>query len=79
MAISQWIDWNYMEGMYDRIFDKVVGACEAKYFTKNWNNEIIAQFFTTLYVEEIGDTRKFYWMIEGRWYEITYEHFASLT
>jgi hypothetical protein len=42
-------------------------------FRKNWNNEIIAQFFATLYVEERGDTRKFHWMTEGRWYEITYE------
>jgi hypothetical protein len=24
-------------------------------FRKNWNNEIIAQFFATLYVEERGD------------------------
>jgi hypothetical protein len=31
-----------------------------------------------LYVQERGDTRKFYWMTEGRWYEITYEQFARL-
>jgi hypothetical protein len=24
------------------------------------------------------DTKKIYWMMEGRWYEITYEHFARL-
>jgi precorrin isomerase len=47
-AISQWIDWNYMEGKHDRIFDKVVAACKAKHlrdsmtFKKNWDNEIIA-------------------------------------
>jgi hypothetical protein len=84
MAISQWIDWNYMENKHDRIFDEVVVACKAKHlrdimtFRKNWNNEIIAHFFATLYVEEKGDTRKFCWMTEGRWYEITYEHFARL-
>jgi hypothetical protein len=38
----------------------VVVACKAKHlrdsmaFRKNWNNEIIAQFFATLYVEERG-------------------------
>jgi hypothetical protein len=31
-----------------------------------------------LYVEERGDTRKFHWMTDGRWYEITYEQFARL-
>jgi hypothetical protein len=42
-----------MEEKYDRVFDEVVAACEAKHlkeimaFTKNWNDEIIAQFFAT--------------------------------
>jgi hypothetical protein len=39
---------------------------------------MIAQFYATLYVEERGDTRKFYWMTEGRRYEITFEQFARL-
>jgi hypothetical protein len=66
VAISQWIDWTYMEAKHDVIFDEVVTACRAKHlrdvmsFQKNWNNEIIAQFYATLYVEERGDTRKFH-------------------
>jgi hypothetical protein len=62
----------------------VVAVCKDKHirefmaFQNNWNNKIIAQFFATLYVEDRGDTRKFYLMMEGRWYEITYEHFAML-
>jgi hypothetical protein len=66
VAISQWIDWNYMEGKHGRIFDEVMAACKARHlrdimaFRKNGNNEIITQFFTTLYVEEKGDTRKFH-------------------
>jgi hypothetical protein len=61
-----------MEGKHDRIFDEVMVACKAKHlrdimaFRKNWNNEIIAQFFAILYVEERGDTRKFPWMTERR-------------
>jgi hypothetical protein len=31
-----------------------------------------------LYVEERGGTRKFHWIMEWKWYEITYEHFARL-
>jgi hypothetical protein len=60
VALSQWINWNYLEGKHDRVFDEVVVACKAKHlrdsmaFRKNWNNEIIAQFFATLYVEERG-------------------------
>jgi hypothetical protein len=59
-----------MEGKNDRVFDEVVTACRVKHlrdimaFRKNWNNEIIAQLFATLYAEERGDTRKFHWMTE---------------
>jgi hypothetical protein len=55
-----------MEAKHDAIFDEVVVACRVKhlrdaiYFQKNQNNEIIAQFYVTLYVEEWGDTRKFH-------------------
>jgi hypothetical protein len=84
VTLSQWIDWTYVEGKHDRIFDEVLAACRAIHlrdvmsFQKNWNNEVIAQFYATLYVEERGDTRKFYWMTEGRQYEITFEQFARL-
>ncbi|WP_428025456.1 hypothetical protein, partial [Arcobacter sp.] len=70
-VISHWIDWTYMEVKYDAIFDEVVAACRGKHlrdvisFQKNWNNEIIAQFFATLYVEDRGDTRIFHWMTSG--------------
>jgi hypothetical protein len=65
VEISQWINWNYMEGKSDRFFDEVVAACKAKHlrdiitFRKNWNNEIIVQFFSTLYVEERGAQENF--------------------
>jgi hypothetical protein len=60
MTISQWIDWTYMEAKHDTIFDEMVVACRDKHlrdaisFQKNWNNEIIAQFYATLFVEERG-------------------------
>jgi hypothetical protein len=65
VALSQWIDWNYMEGNSDRVFNEVVTTCRAKHlrdimaFRKNWNNEIIAQLFVTLYVEERGTQENF--------------------
>jgi hypothetical protein len=75
VTISQWIDWTYMEAKHAAIFDNVVAACRVKHlrdvisFQKNWNNEIIAQFYATLYVEERGghkevlldDRRKAVW------------------
>jgi hypothetical protein len=70
--ISQWIDWTNIEAKHDVVFDEVVTACRAKHlrdaisFQKNWKNEIIAQFYATLYVEERGDTRNFIgWPKEG--------------
>jgi hypothetical protein len=84
MTISQWIDWTYMKAKHDVIFDEVVASCRAKqlrdvmYFQKNCNNEIIAQLYATLSVEEQGNTRKFHWITERRRYEITFEQFARL-
>jgi hypothetical protein len=54
-----------MEGKHDKIFDEVVAARRAKHwrdsmsFQKNWNNEIIAQFYATLYVDELGTQENF--------------------
>jgi hypothetical protein len=35
-------------------------------FKKDWNNEVIAQFYTTVCFEEHGDTRKIHWMTESQ-------------
>jgi hypothetical protein len=84
VANSQWIDWAYMENKHDHIFDRVIVSCMAKHlrdilaFKKDWNNEVITQFYATVYFEEHGDTRKLYWMIEGQWYEVSYAQFARL-
>jgi hypothetical protein len=73
-----------MENKDDRIFDDVVAGCKAKHLRdvmvikKNWNNEVIAQFFATLFVEEHGDTRNLHWMTEGKWFEVSYAQFARL-
>jgi hypothetical protein len=64
VANFQWIDWAYMESKHDHIFDRVIAACTAKHlreilaFKKDWNNEVIAQFYATICFEEHGDSRK---------------------
>jgi hypothetical protein len=71
-----------MESKHGPIFDRVIGACMTKHlrdllaFKKDWNNEVIAQFYATVYFEEHGDTRWLHWMTKGQWYEVSYAHFA---
>jgi hypothetical protein len=84
MVNSQCIDWAYMENKHDPIFDGVIAACQAKHlrdilaFKKDWNNEVIAQFYATVCFEEHRDTRKLHWMTKSQWYEVSYSHFARL-
>jgi precorrin isomerase len=57
VANSQSIDWAYMENKHDPVFDRVIIACTIKHlrdilaFKKDWNNEVIAQFYATIYFE----------------------------
>jgi hypothetical protein len=73
-----------MENEHDPIYDGVIAACQAKHlreilaFKKDWNNEVIAQFYATVCFEEHGDTRKIHWMTESQWYEVSYSLFARL-
>jgi hypothetical protein len=39
--------------------------------------EVIAQFYATLFFEEVGSVRAMHWMAEGEWYYITYDDFAN--
>ena len=45
-------------------------------FQHDWNTEVIAQFYDTLYVEE--DERRMHWMLEGQWYNVDYDAFVAL-
>jgi hypothetical protein len=67
-----------MESKHDPIFDRVIAACTTRHlgdilaFKKNWNNEVIAQFYATVCFEGYGDTRKLQWMTKGQWYDVSY-------
>jgi hypothetical protein len=73
-----------MENKHDPIFDGVIAACQAKHlrdilaFKKDWNSEVIAQFYATVCFKEHGDTRKIHRMTKSQWYEVSYSHFARL-
>jgi hypothetical protein len=80
---AQWIDWEHMEAQQDPIYDQVIAACESHHLKilmgihYDWNVEVIAYFYATLYIEERGGARRMHWMIEGDWYNISFDNFAS--
>jgi hypothetical protein len=67
-----------MKNKHDPIFDGVIAACQAKHlrdiltFKKDWNNEVIAQFYAIVCFEEHRVTKKIHWMIESQWYNVSY-------
>jgi hypothetical protein len=72
-----------MEEQQDPIYDQVIVACESHHLKilmgihYDWNVEVIVQFYATLYIEEGGGARRMHWMIEGDWFNISYDDFAS--
>lgn len=87
VIVSQYIDWDAMARFNDDIFTQIAEACEVKglkcilAYKHDWNTEIIAQFFATVYfVERAKDMRQWVlqWRTEGVDYSITYERFAAL-
>ena len=79
----QWVDWKYMEEKDDPIFKEVVAACESKGvkrimgFKYGWCNEVIAQFYATVYFDK-NKAKTVHWMTEGEWYKIKYMAFSRL-
>jgi hypothetical protein len=72
-----------MEEQQDPIYDQVIAACESHHLKilmgihYDWNVEVIAQLYTTLYIEEGGGAKRMHWMTEGDWFNISYDDFAS--
>jgi hypothetical protein len=80
---AQWVDWYHMEEQQDPIYNQVIAACENHHIKKlmsvyyDWNIEVIAQLYATLFIEEAEDVRAMHWMMEGEWYHITFDEFAT--
>ena len=47
-------------------------------FRNDWNKEIVAQFYATVYFGYIDGERALFWMTEGTLYRIAYPQFASV-
>jgi hypothetical protein len=60
-----------MAEQQDHIFNQVIAGCERCHikrlmgFHYNWNIEIIAQLYATLFIEEAENMREMHWMMEG--------------
>ena len=58
IARSQWIDWQYVRDLQKSSIDHAIAICEhtgvyeIMEFQHDWNTEVVAQFYATLYVEE---------------------------
>jgi hypothetical protein len=80
---AQWVDWCHMEAQQDPIYNQVIAACENHHLKnlmgahRDWNMEVIAQFYATIYIKEAGCARRMHWMTEGEWFNLSYDDFAS--
>jgi hypothetical protein len=83
MSEAQWVDWHHLEDQQDTIYNQVIAACESHHIKKlmgvhyDWNIEVIAQFYATLFIEEAEDVNAMHWMTKGKWYHITFDEFAT--
>jgi hypothetical protein len=80
---AQWMDWNHMAEQQDPIFNQVIATYESCHIKKimsfhyNWNIEVIAQFYAILFIEDAENVRAMHWMMEGEWFHITFDEFAT--
>ncbi|KAK3146551.1 hypothetical protein QOZ80_3BG0267940 [Eleusine coracana subsp. coracana] len=80
LATHQWIDRKYMEDKNESTFNEIVGACKARHvydligFNYDWNEEVICQFYSTLYVDGRGYV---HWMTQGVQYVVSPSRLAT--
>jgi hypothetical protein len=60
MVETKWVNWDWMATRCHTIFNQIKAMCDELEMTKimsfkyNWNNEIICQFYSTLYFDADG-------------------------
>jgi len=73
-----------MEKADDPLFQQIISACESKLikalmgFQKDWNKEVIARFYATVYFGYLGEDRAMFWMTEGKYYRVTFTQFIQV-
>jgi hypothetical protein len=79
---QQYVDIEYMRNKKDIHFNKVLEACdlheitELLQFRHNWNQEVIAEFYSTLFYDK--KERVFMWMTNGKRFHVQLSRFAQI-
>jgi hypothetical protein len=86
---QRYINWEGCEVIGDPKMSQALRACERKKmknimtFQYDWNDEVIAQFYSTLWIK-LADEESPYnfpylnFYIEGSWYKVSYRRFAHI-
>jgi hypothetical protein len=86
---QRYINWEGCEAIGDPEMTQALRACEKKRmknimtFQYDWNDEVIAQFYSTLWIK-LADEESPYnfpylnFYIEGSWYKVSYRRFAHI-
>ena len=76
------MDWNHLIELDVQVVTQAVDTCQNMHlqdimsFNYHWNEEVVAQFYATLYVDQPG--KKFHWMLQGERFSISYHRFATI-
>jgi hypothetical protein len=76
------VNWEWMKNKRNRYFGDIKEACDTlelnnrMSFKYEWNNEIICQFYSTLFFDR--DEQKLIWMTDKWKYEVSTWEFAIL-
>jgi hypothetical protein len=75
----QFVHIDYIRAKKDMHFNKILETCdfheitELLQFRHNWNQEVIAEFYSTLFYDK---ERIFMWMTNGRRFNVKLSHYA---
>jgi hypothetical protein len=86
---QRYINWSGCEGIGDREMSLALRACENKNmknimtFHFDWNDEIIDQFYFTLWIKNADEESPYNFpymnfYIEGSWFKVSYRRFAHI-
>jgi hypothetical protein len=79
---QQYVDIEYMRKKKYMYFNRVLEACDLHgitdllQFRHNWNQEIISEFYSTLFYDK--KERIFLWMTNGRRFHVRLAQFAQI-
>uniref|UniRef100_J3MVJ6 Aminotransferase-like plant mobile domain-containing protein n=1 Tax=Oryza brachyantha TaxID=4533 RepID=J3MVJ6_ORYBR len=82
----KWVDWDYLQASTNPVAKQVIKMCIDKdvggimCLEKDWNEELIGQFFATVFFEETEDEteQQMRWLTEGEEYTMTMSQFATI-